>query len=513
MGDRQAAPASKRALILAGGGLKVAYQAGVMQVWLDEAGLEFDHADGASGGCLNLAMYAQGMSGQRIAQNWREFEPLRGAHVNLPELARLAFARSLFTLDNYRRDVFPAWGLDWDLIRASRRSATFNYYNFSRMELATIEAGAMDEDRLVACVSLPVWFPPVVIDGETCIDAVYNTDANIEEAIRRGADELWVIWTVGRTGRWSDGFVNAYFQVIEVAANGRLRDVLARIERSNAALEDGGHGEFGRRLTVRMLEAEVDLHYILDGSRDRFSEAVEKGIRDARAWCAREGVAIRPLPDAPSSPPDEAVGLSFGEVMRGFATPGETAFDAGYRRGETDGGTLRLDLTIATDDVARFVTHPQHEAAVAGTVTADWLGGRRPIRAGSFNLLTDTEDPARKLMTYRLVFDRPDGGLVTLVGFKDVRSGEEHDAWTDTTTLFTRVLRGAVGKEEDDRAEVLAAGIVRIHLLDFMAELATFRVRGSTLSARLDALTRFGTLFLGKLWDVYAARILPNSPF
>jgi predicted patatin/cPLA2 family phospholipase len=29
---------TKRSLILAGGGLKVAFQAGVLQVWLDEAG-------------------------------------------------------------------------------------------------------------------------------------------------------------------------------------------------------------------------------------------------------------------------------------------------------------------------------------------------------------------------------------------------------------------------------------------------------------------------------------------
>ena len=46
---------AKRSLILAGGGLKVCYQAGVLQVWLDEAGLTFDHADGASGGTFNLA--------------------------------------------------------------------------------------------------------------------------------------------------------------------------------------------------------------------------------------------------------------------------------------------------------------------------------------------------------------------------------------------------------------------------------------------------------------------------
>lgn len=40
---------AKRSLMLAGGGLKIAFQAGVLQVWLDEAGIEFDHGDGVSG--------------------------------------------------------------------------------------------------------------------------------------------------------------------------------------------------------------------------------------------------------------------------------------------------------------------------------------------------------------------------------------------------------------------------------------------------------------------------------
>ena len=512
MSGSQAGPAPRRALILAGGGLKVAYQAGVMQVWLDEAGLRFDHADGASGGCLNLAMYAQGMSGRRIAQNWREFEPLRGVHVSVPDLVKLAFARSLFTLDNYRRNVFPRWGLDWPAIRASTRVTTFNYYNFSRMRLETVEAAAMDEDRLVACVSLPMWFPPVAIDGDTCIDAVYNTDANIEEAIRRGADELWIIWTVGETGRWADGFVNNYFQVIEVAADGRLRDVLARIARNNAALEAGGPGEFGRRIAVAMLKSEVDLNYILDADQDRFAEAVNKGVRDARAWCSARSIAFQPLPDPPGAPPGEAVALSFAEVMKGFVAFGATDFDAGYRRGEAEDASLRVDLTVSTEDVARFVTHPQHEAAVAGSIVAAALGGSRPIRSGSFNLLVDTEDPARKLMTYRLVCDDANGAPVTLVGFKDVRSGPHDDVWTATTTLFTRLLRGAVRKEDDDAADILAAGIIRIHFLDFMEELSTFRVHGAGLPERMAALRRFASLFLGKLWDVYASRILPSSP-
>ena len=38
----------KRSLMLAGGGVKSAFQAGVLQVWLDEVGIEFDHADAVS---------------------------------------------------------------------------------------------------------------------------------------------------------------------------------------------------------------------------------------------------------------------------------------------------------------------------------------------------------------------------------------------------------------------------------------------------------------------------------
>src|SRR5437667_3565791 len=127
--------AKKRSLILAGGGIKVAFQAGVLQVWLDEAGLQFDHADGASGGVFNLAMMCQGMSGTQIADNWRKLDPRAGISFNPAAFAKLAFAESLFTLDGYRSHVFPQWGLDWSQIRASPVDATFNVFNFSRKEL------------------------------------------------------------------------------------------------------------------------------------------------------------------------------------------------------------------------------------------------------------------------------------------------------------------------------------------------------------------------------------------
>lgn len=272
----------KRSLILAGGGIRVAFQAGVLQVWLDEASLEFDHVDAASGGVFNLAMLCQEMSGLEIADHWRNLNPRAGISFNASELPKLLYAESLFTLDGFRRNVFTRWGLDWARIRASALPATFNVCNFSRKELQVIEPKDMTEDLLVACVSLPMWFPPVRLGGDTFIDAVYLTDANIEEAIRRGADELWVIWTVSDKDEWHPGFVATYFQIIETCAVGHYRAVLKRIEANNAAIAAGGCGEYGRRIEVRELKADGALHYLVDFSQDRLTETVNLGVQRAR---------------------------------------------------------------------------------------------------------------------------------------------------------------------------------------------------------------------------------------
>jgi hypothetical protein len=280
----------KRSLMLAGGGVKIAFQAGVLQVWLDEAGIEFDHGDAVSAACFNLAMWAQGMSGTEIADNWRNFDPIAGIDLNTLQLARLIYAESLFELDAFRRKIFPAWGLDWEKIRSGGREATFNVYNFSKHELRPVTAPELTEDFLLAAASLPIWFPPVRIDGDTYIDAVFNVASNIEEAIRRGADELWVIWTTSRRGEWIDGFVGNFFGIFEATTNGGYKRVLARVEANNDAIARGDAGEFGRAITIRELKAEVPLHYLFNFSKKDIGEAVDAGVEAARAWCDANGV-------------------------------------------------------------------------------------------------------------------------------------------------------------------------------------------------------------------------------
>ncbi|WP_030348144.1 patatin-like phospholipase family protein [Streptomyces sp. NRRL S-1022] len=501
---------TRRALILAGGGVKVAFQAGVLQVWLDEAGLRFDHADGASGGTFNLAMYCQGMSGRQIADNWREIRPLKGVSPNWRQYPKGPYGSSLFTLDGYRRHVFPGWGLDWEKIRATDRLATFNLYDFSRNELEVLTADRMDEDRLAAAVSLPMWFPPVTLDGRVYIDPVYVTDANIGEAIRRGCDELWIIWTVSGRRRWRDGFVAHYFQIIETAANSRLQEWQRRIDASNTALREGGAGEFGRPITVRMLQCEVPLNYLINFSRDRFRQAVELGVHRARAWCAEQGIPLSaPLP----CPAVDGGRLRFSEHMAGAVTFGSSAPGT---HAPHDGGPgrepLSVRLTVHIDELDRFLVHPEHQATITGQIHCEALGGRCAVESGFFNLFVEEGDPEHLRMRYRLFFTDGSGNPLTLSGCKTVDEDSGHGLWADTTTLHTRILRGTVPPGEDADAQVVATGVVRLRLPDLVRELASFRIRADTPRDRLAALARFGQFFAGRLWDVYFQGALAWSP-
>ena len=504
------ATSSGRALILAGGGLKVAFQAGVLQVWLDEAKQTFSHANGASGGTFNLAMYCQHMSGKEIADNWRNLRPLRGFTPNWRQYPRGPYSRSLLTLDGYRKNIFPAWGLDWTKIRATDRSATFNMYNFSKKCLRAVPAAEMDEDHLAAAVSLPMWFPPVTINGDTYIDAVYATDADIGEAINRGCSELWIIWTVSQRGRWHNGFSAKYFQILETAANSRFQEWLDRIDANNDAIRDHKSGEFGRRIDVKLLRAEVPLNYLINLTRDRFAEAVELGVQAARHWCGENGI---PLAASPPSPGSDRTQLRFTERMTGsvlLAAP-DTDLDASsVRRREAE---LSVRLTIDIQEMDAFVIGPKHQASVTGDVMCEALGGRLPVEQGTFNLFVEESDPEHLQMLYHLWFMDRAGHPLTLTGHKDIYDDSGVGIWAATTTLHLRILRGHVELSDDESAEAVASGIIRIHLPDFIKQLASFRIQADTVRDRLTGARRFGDLFFGKLWDVYGQSVLTWSPF
>ncbi|MBG0832628.1 GMC family oxidoreductase [Planomonospora sp. ID67723] len=242
-----------------------------------------------------------------------------------------------------------------------------------------------------------------------------------------------------------------------------------------------------------------------------FSDRACEHILDASAHLRAHPAtrpAARPAERAGASPapvahtaPREATSLSFTEEMHGHVSLGVADPAEGERLGRENGHRLTVHLTVTMDDVDRFVTDAGHEAAMTGWVSCDELGGEHlPVSAGWFNLFVKGGDPTRRRMLYRLHFTDAGGNPLTLVGHKDVCDDPGVDVWRDTSTLYVQLLQGHTTPAGDADAPLVAAGVITIHLSDFLRQLTTFRTRGPDGPA---GLARFGRLFLGELWETY----------
>jgi cholesterol oxidase len=210
---------------------------------------------------------------------------------------------------------------------------------------------------------------------------------------------------------------------------------------------------------------------------------------------------------APVAPPPATTGptgtrVSFTEQMKGFVTLGLSDPQQGYDQGRQNGDKLMFELTITTDDVDRFVSDPAHEGSAVGFIDSDALGGRFEVEQGWFNLFVQEDDPTTRKMLYRLWFSGPADNPMTFTGLKDVHDDPGFDTWRDTSTLYVTILDGHVGPGQE--GDVIAAGIITIHIPDFLKQLTTFRSRGER---RVHGLEAFGRLFLGQLWAVYGGAL------
>jgi len=195
--------------------------------------------------------------------------------------------------------------------------------------------------------------------------------------------------------------------------------------------------------------------------------------------------------------------VRFTEEMRGFMSFGEDDFERGAALGRAADTSLMFHLTIETPGIDEFLADPARAADASGWVRSEALGGRRAIERGVFNLFVATDRPGERRMLYRLHFTDAVGTPLTLVGHKTIADDPGFDLWPDTTTLFTRLLAGHIEVDEDDSAELVASGILRITPTSFGRQLTTFRASGAGAVGNLAALARFGVQFVGQLWKVY----------
>jgi predicted acylesterase/phospholipase RssA len=350
----------KRSLLLAGGGMRVAYQAGVL-VALERAGLRFAHADGASGGTMNLAMLLSGLSPAEICDRWTTLDVHRFASAwPLPVLLRGPPYPALGSNEGIRRHVLPHLGIDDRRIRAATGMVgTFNLCDYGRKVCLAVPHDQIDFDLLIAGVSLPILSPAVRHDGRAYVDAVWIKDTNVEEAIRRGADELWLVWAIGNHGVYRNGAFQQYVHMIEMSANGALFKELAAAQVINETRDPP--------IRLHVIRPRMPLPLDPDFFLGRIDAAtlIAMGHRDACHYLAGFSPDGVPLDPAATRMDDPRAGVGFRETLAGDGTE-----------------CLRIRLAWEIDDLDRFAR--TGEGSVVGDVSHPRIGHRVLATGGYF---------------------------------------------------------------------------------------------------------------------------------
>lgn len=500
--------APRRSLILAGGGMRVAYQAGVLRA-LAEEGIEFDHADGTSGGTMNLAMLLSGLSPKEMTERWETLDVHN--FVSFMPFAKYTSSKGLEAMGDARGvvdHVFPHLGIDFEKIRSCQTlQGTFNVCNFTHKTSEVIPHTRMSLDYLVAGISLPIFMSPVQIDGCLYLDSVWIKDANLMEAVRRGAEELWVVWCIGNTGQYHDGVFRQYVQMIEIAANGALFGEFDQIRDINRRIESGetvsGHT---RPIRLHLIRPEYPLPLDPDYYLGRIDAAtlIGRGYADAKKYlAARTGEGL-PFGQEVTKMADETLGFTFREKMAGGFALGETDPQTGAATGHAAGNIFTMHATIDIQDLNRFFSDSDHPGSITGRIDFAPLGLDIPSTSGVFNLFSPTNDPAMKYMVYELGFES-NGRKYYLAGKKEVQQGPVTDLWKATTTLYSQLHEGS-----DKTGPVVGAGVLTLGVGDLVAMIPTMHsTNASSPEEAARAVARFGQFFLGELWETYVKKGQP----
>jgi cholesterol oxidase len=199
-------------------------------------------------------------------------------------------------------------------------------------------------------------------------------------------------------------------------------------------------------------------------------------------------------------------GLAFDETMTGGFALGETDPDRGQELGDKQDTPLALHASVEIDDVGRFANDPDHAGNLTGSIEFAPLGDELQARDGVFKLFSPGDAPDRKEMVYELALEHA-GDPYYLAGKKRVHDDPGFDLWSDTTTLYTRLHEGT-----DPTGPVAGAGILNLGVEDLVDLVSTMRVpEAVSIQKKAEALSTFGSLFLGELWDTYAEHASVNT--
>ncbi len=198
---------------------------------------------------------------------------------------------------------------------------------------------------------------------------------------------------------------------------------------------------------------------------------------------------------------EKILGITFKETMRGGFILGESDPVEGEKKGNKANSELALHATILIDDLDRFISDPDHNGSISGSIDFTPFGNGIAATEGAFNLFSPSDDPRMKHMIYEMAFE-DDGKSYYLAGKKEVRDDRGFDLWKDTTTLFTQLHEG-----KDKSGQVVGAGVLSLGVKELAMMVSTMKaINAESAVESAAALLKFGRFFLGDLWDTYVKK-------
>ena len=183
----------KIGLVVEGGGMKCAYNAGILDVFLDHQ-ITFDYCIGVSGGAGNVASFVAGQRGRNI----RFFTE----HIHSPQyfgVKSLLKTGNLFGLQYIYGDLTNSTGkdpLDFPAIMKNPAEYEVAATNAVTGEAEYFGKEDMKQDDyrpIMASSAIPAACRPVVINGVPYYDGGISDAIPVRRALEKGCDRIVVI--------------------------------------------------------------------------------------------------------------------------------------------------------------------------------------------------------------------------------------------------------------------------------------------------------------------------------
>jgi patatin-like phospholipase len=490
--SRAAGAEPRRSLVLGGGGARGAYQAGALRA-LQEAGLGFDHVDATSTGILNLALLLSGLDPEALAERWACSALLELPCIGAPRAGRVGWGSAARDGLAQLAEV----GIDLSAINAAQGiEGTFNLADMTSQTQRVIGHRTLQASELLASVSLAGVMPPVSIGAAECGDAAWMQGVNLLEAVRRGAEEIWLVWCIGGAGRHESR--DPLARCLELTASGTLATSLAYVAELNARIA-AGDSPWGQRAPIRLevIKPDYPLPFAPSdpiGAQD-MQRLVQLGYADAWRRASRRppgGDALDASATRLASPQSP---VAFSERFTGqLGAAGSGAHDGrgvGARR-------IELTLNVFVHRLTHFLGEPSGGAPLAGSVL--WGGVWLPLREGEFRA-DAARTPGLRRLTYRAEF-QPKGAAAPLWLKLERRPSSRPAHAPDSGELHV-----SIGEGREEGAASIAQGVLESRPDELSHSCRTLRaLEPESPREAARAIVQLGRFLFGELYDVYTAR-------